>query len=147
MGCIILTLIMSINFFGDSLSLGIIIWLQKESSLINVWCIATQCLMWVRKSCISHYLAVTLYSGLSLTPMRPRSKDSHWKTAFKKAGFFAEKCGESMTIFVNVNVYVSKSCAAISGEFLKSSEMAAHYLNAYIWILFPCFCIRKYQKF
>ena len=37
-----------------------------------------------------------------------------------------------MPIFVNANRYVSKSCAAIFGEFLKSSEMAAHNLDAYI---------------
>ena len=29
------------KLFGDILSLGIIIWLQNESSLINVWCIAS----------------------------------------------------------------------------------------------------------
>ena len=37
-----------------------------------------------------------------------------------------------MPIFVNVNMYVFSSCAAISGEFPKSSEMTAHNLNAYI---------------
>ena len=62
--------------------------------------------------------------------MRPISKDSHWKTVFKNAGLSTENCGESMSIYVNVNIYVSKSYAAISGEFLKSSEMAAYNLNA-----------------
>ena len=51
-----------------------------------------------------------------------------------------------MPIFVNVNMYVFRSCAAISGELQKSSKMTAHNLNAYILIFFPCFCIRKYQN-
>ena len=38
-----------------------------------------------------------------------------------------------MPIFVNVIMHVFNSCAAISGEFLKSSEMEAHDLNAYIF--------------
>ena len=38
-----------------------------------------------------------------------------------------------MPVFVNVNIYVFKLCAAISGEFLKSSEMAAHNLNTFIF--------------
>ena len=65
--------------------------------------------------------------------MRPTSKDSHWKTAFKNAGLCTENCGESRPIFVNVNMYEFKYCAAISGEFLKSSEMAAHNSNAYTY--------------
>ena len=106
----------------------------------------SQWLMWIRKRCISLLSTITLTSGLSQTLMRPTSKDSHWKTAFKNAGLCTENCGESRPIFVNVNMYVFKSCAAISGEFLKSSEMAAHNSNAYIWIFFPCFWTRKYQK-
>ena len=51
-----------------------------------------------------------------------------------------------MPIFVNVNMYVFRSCAAISGELQKSSKMTAHNLNEYILIFFPCFCIRKYQN-
>ena len=39
---------------------------------------------------------------------------------------------ESMPIFVNVKINVFESCGAIFGEFPKSSEMAAHYINAYI---------------
>ena len=54
--------------------------------------------------------------------MRPISKDPQWKNNFKNASQSPEKCGESMVIFVNVKMYVSKSCAAISGEFLKSSK-------------------------
>ena len=53
------------------------------------------------------------------------------KINFKNAGLISEKCGESTPIFVNVNMYVSKSCAAISSEFPKSSEMAAHDLDTY----------------
>ena len=75
--------------------------------------------------------------------MRPISKDPHWKNNFKTAGLIAEKCGESIPIFVNVNIYVSKSCAAISGEFMKSSEMAAHNSNAYIWLFLSMFVHKK----
>ena len=71
--------------------------------------------------------------------MRPISKDPHWKNNFKNTGQSTEKCGESMPIFVNVDMYESKSCAAISGEFPKSSEMTAHNLIEYVWIFFPCF--------
>ena len=38
-----------------------------------------------------------------------------------------------MPIFVNINMYVFKSCAAISGVLQKSSEMAAHDLDTYIF--------------
>ena len=73
-------------------------------------------------------------------------KRSPLKKQFQKRCFRAEKLGESMPILANVNMYVFKSFAAISGELQKSSEMAAHNLNAYILIFFPCFCKRKYQK-
>ena len=52
--------------------------------------------------------------------MRPIPKDPRWKNNFKNAGQIVEKYGESMLISVDMNMYVSKSCAAIFGEFLKS---------------------------
>ena len=65
--------------------------------------------------------------------MRPISKDPHWKDNFKNAGLSSEKCRESMPIFVNVNIYVFKSCAAIYDDFRNSPESAAHDLDTYIF--------------
>ena len=98
-----------------------------------------QCLMGVRNRCISLLSTITLTLGLSPTLMRPTSKDSHWKSALKNAGLIAENHGESMAILVNVNMYVIKSCADISCEFSKSSEMATHNSNPYIYIFFHVF--------
>ena len=38
-----------------------------------------------------------------------------------------------MPIFANMNMYVSKSCAAISDDFRNSPEMAEHNLDTYIF--------------
>ena len=84
------------------------------------WLCYPQCLMWVRKFSLLIVLVTIVNSGLALTLMSTIPKDPRWNFFFKNAGQIAEKCGESMPIFVNMNMYVSKSCAAIFGEFLKS---------------------------
>ena len=54
-----------------------------------------------------------------------------------------------MPIFVNVNMYVFKSCTAISDDFRNSPEMAAHDLNTYIFtftkigLLSPQFSVQR----
>ena len=54
-----------------------------------------------------------------------------------------------MPIFVNVNIYVSKPCTAISEDFGNSPEMAAHDLDTYIFtftkigMLSPQFSVQR----
>ena len=79
-------------------------------------------------TCLQYILVTVVNLRLTLTLMRPK-KMSPPINQFQKPGLISETCGESMPMFVIVNMYVFKLCAAISGGFPKSLEIHMNFLS------------------